>query len=79
MGFSGGPADKESGCNARDLGSITGLVRSHGEEKVYPLQYSGLENSGHGLYSLWDLKEWIELRGFHFHKQQLWQILGSIY
>ena len=27
-----------------DLGSIPGLGRSPGEEKGYPLQYSGLEN-----------------------------------
>ena len=36
---------KESACNAGDLGPILGLGRSPGEEKVYPLQYSGLENS----------------------------------
>ena len=30
---------------AIDLGSIPGLGRSPGEEKGYPLQYSGLENS----------------------------------
>ena len=40
-----GSAGKESACNARDLGSIPGLGRSLGEEKGYPLQYSGLENS----------------------------------
>ena len=28
-----------------ELGSIPGLGRSPGEEKGYPLQYSGLENS----------------------------------
>ena len=28
-----------------DLGSISGLGRSPGEGKGYPLQYSGLENS----------------------------------
>ena len=28
-----------------DLGSIPGLGRSPGEEKGYPFQYSGLENS----------------------------------
>ena len=38
-------AGKESACNAGDLGSIPGLGRSPGEEKGYPLQYSGLENS----------------------------------
>ena len=36
---------KESACNAGDLGSIPGLGRSPGEGNVYPLQYSGLENS----------------------------------
>ena len=37
--------DKESTCNARDLGLIPGLVRSPAEGKGYPLQYSGLEDS----------------------------------
>ena len=45
MGFPGGSAGKESACNAEDLGSISGLGRSPTEEKGYPLQYSGLENS----------------------------------
>ena len=45
MGFPGGSAGKESTCNAGDLGSIPGLGRSPGEEKGYPLQYSGLESS----------------------------------
>ena len=39
---------KASACNAGDLGSIPGLGRSPGEEKGYPLQYSGLENSMDG-------------------------------
>ena len=38
-------AGKESACNAGDLYSIPVLGRSPGEEKGYPLQYSGLENS----------------------------------
>ena len=46
LGFSGGSAGKESACNAGDLGLIPGLGRSHGEGTSYPLQYSGLENSG---------------------------------
>ena len=37
---------KESTCNVGDLGLIPGLGRSPGEGKGYPLQYSGLENSG---------------------------------
>ena len=40
-----GSAGEESACNARDLGSIPGLVRSPGEGKDYLLQCSGLENS----------------------------------
>ena len=44
-GFPCGSADKESGYNAGDLGSICGLGRSPGEGKGYPLQYSGLDNS----------------------------------
>ena len=36
--------DKESACNAGDLGSIPGLERSPGEENGNPLQYSCLGN-----------------------------------
>ena len=36
--------DKESACNAGDLGSVPGLVRSSGEGDSNPLQYSCLEN-----------------------------------
>ena len=42
---SGGSGGKESACNAGDLGSIPGSGRSPGGGKVYPLQYSCLENS----------------------------------
>ena len=45
LGFPCGSAGKESACNARDLGSISGLGRSPGEGKGYPLQYSDLEKS----------------------------------
>ena len=44
-GFPGGSDGKESACSVGDLGSISGLGRSPGEGKGYPLQYSGLENS----------------------------------
>ena len=44
-GLPWGSAGKESACNAGDLASIPALVRSPGEGKGYPLQYSGLENS----------------------------------
>ena len=45
LGFPCGSADKESACNAGDLGSFPGLGRSPREGKGYPLQYCGLENS----------------------------------
>ena len=38
-GFPGSDG-KESACNAGDLGSTPGLVRSPGERTGYPLQYS---------------------------------------
>ena len=44
-GFPCGLAGKESICNVGDLGSISGLGRSPGQGKGYPLKYSGLENS----------------------------------
>ena len=43
--FPCGSAGKESTCSAGDLGLISGLGRSPGEGKGYPLQCSGLENS----------------------------------
>ena len=45
MGFPGSSDGKESACSAEDPGLIPGSGRSPGEEKSYPLQYSGLENS----------------------------------
>ena len=45
FGFSCGSAGEESDCNVGDLGSVSGLVRSPGEGKGYPLQYSDLENA----------------------------------
>ena len=44
-GFPCGLSGKESACNAGDLGLISGLGRCPRENKGYPLQYSGLENS----------------------------------
>ena len=65
-GFPGGSTGKESTCNAGDLGSISGLGRSPGEGKSYPLQYSGQENSVdcivHGV-----AKSRTRLINFHFH------------
>ena len=70
-GFPCGSAGKESACNVGDLGSIAGLGRSPGEGKVYPLQYSGLENSMD--YTESDMTERLSL---HFHK--VWDtVLGS--
>ena len=46
-GFPGGSDGKESACNAGDLGLITGLWKSTGEENGNLLQYSCLENSMH--------------------------------
>ena len=70
LGFPGGSSDKESACNVGDLGLITGLGRSPGEGKGYPLLYSGLENymncTAHGVSMSWT---W--LRDFHFTR--LWK------
>ena len=60
-GFPGGSDDKESTCNAGDVGSIPGLERSPGGGHGNPLQYSCLENP-HGqrnlvCYSPWGGKE----------------------
>ena len=66
LDFSCGSAGKESACNAGVLDSIPGLGRSPGEEKGYPLQYSGLENSKdcivHGVP-----KSRTRLSDFHFN------------
>ena len=57
-GFPGGSEVKAAACNAGDLGSNPGLVRSPGEGNGNPLQYSCLEDSmaeePGGLYSLWE-------------------------
>ena len=42
--FPGGSDSEESACNAGDLGSNTGSVRSTRERNGNPLQYSFLEN-----------------------------------
>ena len=43
MGLPGGSDGKESAYNTRDLGSIAGSGRSHGEGNSYPFQYSCLD------------------------------------
>ena len=63
-----GLAGKESVCYAGDLGSIPGLGRSPGEGKVYPLQYSGLENFMDYTYTVHGVaKNQTRLSDFHFH------------
>ena len=44
LGFPGGSDGKVSGCNAGDLGSITGSGKYPGKGNGNPLQYSCLEN-----------------------------------
>ena len=65
-------SDKESACNTGDPSSIPGLGRSLREEKGYPLQDCGLENSMdcivHGGLKELDMTEWLPLSlSFHFH------------
>ena len=69
VGFPGGSAGEDSACNAGYLGSIPGLGRFPGEGKVYPLQYSGQENSMdcivHGV-----VKSRTRLSNVHMHSQR---------
>ena len=44
MGFPGGSDVKDSACNAKDPGSISGSRRSPREDNSNPHQYSCLEN-----------------------------------
>ena len=67
-GFPGGSNGKDSTCNERDRGSISGWGRSPGEGHGNPLQYSCLENP-HGQrsmmgHSLWGHKESDTAQGF---------------
>ena len=77
LGFPCGSAGKESACNVGDLGLIPGLGRSPGEEKGYPLQYSGLENSMdyivHGA-----VKSQTQLINFHFPSDNLLKSTSSV-
>ena len=66
MGFPENSVGKESACNAVDAGSILGSGRSAGEEKGYPLQYSGLENSMDCIVR-GVTKSRTSLNDFHFH------------
>ena len=62
MDFPDSSIDKESTCNAGDPGWVPGLGRCPGEGKVYPLQYSGLENC-----KMLDTNEQLYFQ-FHFRK-----------
>ena len=67
---------KNSPANTVDLGSILGSGRSPGEEKGYPLQYSGVENSmdciDHGV-----TKSQTQLSDFPFHFQSAPMVLAN--
>ena len=67
--FPCGSAGKESACNAGDLGSIPGLGRDLGEEKGYPIQYSGLEKSmNYIVHGVAKSGTWLSDFHFNFHK-----------
>jgi len=70
LGFPYGSASKESTCNAGDLGLIPGLGRCPGEEKGYPFQYSGLENSTDCIVHR-VAKSQTQLNNFHFHSEHI--------
>ena len=65
MGFPGGPDDKESACNAGDLGSNPGLERSPGGGHGNPVQYSCWRipmNRGSGWATVHEVaKSWTQL------------------
>ena len=75
-GFASGSVVNNLPANAGDMGSIPGLGRFPGEEKGYPLQYSGLENSMdykvHGV-----TKSRTRLGDFHFHFCSMWWDIKS--
>ena len=62
-----GSAGNESAYNLGDLFSIPGLERSPGKWKGYPLQYSGLENSGEFYIVHGSAKSQTQLSHFCFH------------
>ena len=66
MGFPGGSANKESACNAGDLGSVLGLGRFAREGKGHPLHYSGLVNPMDCIVP-GVAKNPTQLSNFHFH------------
>ena len=84
IGFPDSSVAKESACNAGDLGLTPGLVRSPGEGKGYPLQYTVLYilyivyicnilyivySIVYPLYSPWGCKELDMAERFSFTNQ----------
>ena len=67
-GFPDSSVGKESACSAGDHCSIPGSGISPGEEKGYPLQYSGLEKSM-DCTVLGVTKSQTRLSDFHFYFQ----------
>ena len=67
---------KESSFNAGEPGSIPGSGRSPGEEKGYPLQYSGLENSMNSIF-YGVTKSRTQLSDFHFSLTWLYGLLSA--
>ena len=69
-GLHGGPAGKESACNAGHPGLISGSGRSSGEGNGNPLQYSCLENSmdrGAWQFTVYGVaRNYTQLSDFHF-------------
>ena len=64
-----GSAGEEFACSVEALGLISGLGRSPGEGKGYPLQYSGLQNSVDSIvYGV--AKSRTPLTDFHFHSSE---------
>ena len=86
VGFPSSSAGKEYTCNVGDLGWIPGLGRSSREGKVYPLQYSGLENSMdsivHGVAKsqtwLSNLKKKLVCIGGYLNNTVWWQSHNSL-
>ena len=70
VSFPGGSTGKESTFNVGDLDFIPGLGRSPGEEKGYPVQYFGLENSMDCIVHGVTVRQ--DLGGFHFHFTSAW-------
>ena len=64
VGFPGSSAGKESACNAREAGSISGSGRSPGDVIGYPLQHSWaslVAQMVKNLHAMW--KTWVQSLG----------------